>query len=302
MINVIVNMKVFNTIIFVFLTSFVLGQKNFKELEKETARYNDYFVNADNAIHRIYAHKKFKSLFEKALRTDSAFYYSFDSLKWISKLIAPDSSFRVFSWQLDISAGKKEYYGYIQMRNGLLYELKDNKEWFSDLEYEVFTPDDWYGQLYYNLYQYKNKDKNEYILFGYKQLTKYDKIKVAAPVYFEEDNIFFGKEIFQDTLRQEGLKNRIVLQTANEAASKLNYDENMGIIIYDHTTVIPLKRSVKAGPAMVPDGSYHGYKLDGGKWIFIDKVFNQIYDENSIPGRKKKDKEKNLFGNDIKKK
>jgi len=125
---------------------------------------------------------------------------------------------------------------------------------------------------------------------------------VLTPVYFEEDNIFFGKEIFQDTLRQEGLKNRIVLQTANEAASKLNYDENMGIIIYDHTTVIPLKRSVKAGPAMVPDGSYHGYKLDGGKWIFIDKVFNQIYDENSIPGRKKKDKEKNLFGNDIKKK
>ena len=296
-----IDMKSFNTVIIIIFSGILLAQQDFKEPEKELARYNDYFVNADKPVHRIYSHNKFKDLFEKELRKDSSYYYPFDSLKWISKLIAPDSSFRVFSWQLDINYNKKEYYGYIQKRNGTLYELKDNKELFNDLEYEVFTGDDWYGQLYYNIYQYENKDKNEYVLFGYKQLDRYDKIKIATPVYFENNTVFFGKEIFEDTLRQNGLKNRIVNQTAVEASSVLRFEKDLGIIIYDHTIALPLPRGNEAPLALLPDGSYHGYKWDGNKWAFINKVFYQVYDENSIPGRKNKDKNKDLLGKEIKK-
>jgi len=290
-------MRYFLFYLFLFINvPFFNAQNRFDIANKKLGQYNDYFVNADVAAHRIYAHDKFKNLFEKTLKKDSSYYYPFDSLKWISKLIPSDSSFRIFSWQLNISEGENEYYGYIQKRDGSLHKLTDNKEWFSDLEYEVFTPEDWYGQLYYNLYQYKNKDHNEYILFGYKQLNKYDKIKIAAPVYFENGEIYFGKEIFEDTLREGGLKNRIVLQTINTAASKLNYDENMGIIIYDHTILIPLKRPQNIAPPLVPDGSYHGYKWDGTKWKFIDKVFNRKFDEKSIPGRNKNHKNKDLLG------
>ncbi len=282
--------RLFFAIVFTAFAISVSCQPEFGEYEKKLARYNDYFVNADQWEHRKAAHDNFKPLFESTLKKDSSFYYPFDSLKWISKLIPPDSSFRVFSWQLTKSDSINYYFGYLQKKDGRLYELKDNKEFFSDLEYEVFTNDDWYGQLYYNLYSYRNRNKNEYILFGYKRLNKYDKIKIAAPVFFEDGNVYFGKEVFQDTLRQGGLKNRVILETANEAASKLNYDEDLGIIIYDHTIIIPLKRPSWMHPPMVPDGSYHGYKWDGEKWKFINKVFNQKYDKNSIPGRIKRNK------------
>lgn len=284
--------------LYLFLFSFFssIAQNDFHNIEKELAMYNDFFVNADKAEHRIEAHALFEDLFKKTLKKENSFNYSFDSLKWLSKLTAPDSTFRVFTWQLFISDYKVEYNGFVQTKDGSLYNLKDNKELFSDLEYEVFSNEDWYGQLYYNLHQYIKNGKNEYLLFGYKQLNKYNKIKVAAPIYFENKKVYFGKEIFQDTLQEGGLKNRVVLQTVIEAASKLNFDNNLGIIIFDHTVLIPLKRPQEAGLSFVPDGSYHGYKWIGGKWNFIDKVFNLKLDDAPGENNKKDSRKRGLFG------
>lgn len=283
----IVFMKIYISIAlyFVFL-SFLNAQTNFDSAEKELSRLNDYFVNADNPDHRVYAHNKFKPLFEKTLKEDSSFYYPFDSLKWISKLMAPDSTFRIFSWQVQSQKGKFSYFGYIQKRSGELISLKDNKEEYSDMEYELFSDKDWYGQVYYNIVSYIRGSMSEYIVFGYK-FKNNEKVKVAEPIVFENEEIVFGKPVFEDTLREGLLKNRIVLRTSINAASKLNYDPDMKMIIYDHTINITLPHSEKNTFATVPDGSYHGYKWDGKKWFFIDKVFNQIYDEKMIPVRSK---------------
>ncbi len=39
----------------------------------------------------------------RALKVNGSFYYPFDSLQTISKLYAPDSSFRIFTWQMVIN-------------------------------------------------------------------------------------------------------------------------------------------------------------------------------------------------------
>jgi hypothetical protein len=45
----------------------------------------------------------------------------------------------------------------------------------------------------------------------------------------------------------------------------------------------PNRYDGKISPLNVPDGSYHGYKWDGAKWKFIDKVFKEIYKEAPRP-------------------
>src|ERR1700751_4413018 len=52
---------------------------------------------------RFKADSAFTKTLVRALKTTNSFYYPFDSLQTISTLYAPDSSFRIFTWQLIIS-------------------------------------------------------------------------------------------------------------------------------------------------------------------------------------------------------
>jgi len=68
------------------------------------------------------------------------------------------------------------------------------------------------------------------------------------------------------------------------------------MIIYDHLITLYSEGPGK-GAVPVPDGSYEAYVLKGKKWVYVDKVFNQVLDEAPrdrpvLEGRKGKD----LFG------
>ena len=52
----------------------------------------------------------------RSLQVKNSFYYPFDSLQSISRLYAPDSSFRIITWQLDINANLVIQHGAIQIR------------------------------------------------------------------------------------------------------------------------------------------------------------------------------------------
>ena len=266
--------------------------------ETQLAKYNDYFVNADRYSHRKDAHKKFVKLLYKALKQDSSFYYPFDSLQWISIITPPDKSFRIFSWILSKDYGDNKYYGILQKNDGSIIELTDNGGELSDIEYQTFDSSSWYGQLYYNIYQYETGGKKHYILFGMRQLDKYNKVKIAAPVILNDTggSITFGKEIFEDTLSNDSYKNRIILLTRASAASRLNYDEDLGLIIYDHTIPIPDRWAKEAGFGYVPDGTYEGYYLKGDKWKYKNRIFTQKYDKPPVPKPVLDKEKKDIFG------
>src|SRR5258707_912092 len=52
---------------------------------------------------RFRADSLFTKIFVRALKTTNSFYYPFSSLQTISTIYAPDSSFRIFTWQLVIN-------------------------------------------------------------------------------------------------------------------------------------------------------------------------------------------------------
>ncbi len=288
-------MKINLLILFIIsIATGIFAQSDFQVIEKKMALYSDYLVNADRYEHRKFANEKFTNLLEDALGKSQSFEYPFDSLLWISKLVAPDSSFRVFSWQLTKSNAERDYYGYLQLKSGKIIKLIDNKEDVSDLEYSTFSDKDWYGQIYYNIVKYNKGDKTGYILFGYKLIGDHEKLKVAMPFKSEKDKFHFGKEIFKDTI--SGFKTLIALRTASTAASSLNYDSDKDMIIYDHTISLMLPdMKGKLHLTDVPDGSYHGYKWNGEYWDFIDKVFNQKFEEPPVD-KKHQRNVKGVFG------
>jgi len=81
----------------------------------------------------------------------------------------------------------------------------------------------------------------------------------------------------------------------SETAVKLNFDPEFDLIIQDHLT---LGSNIKGEAVFVPDGTYEGYELKNGKWVFQEKLFHEVMEEapREMPVLDKR-KGKDLLGN-----
>src|SRR3954451_24560821 len=78
--------------------------------------YASKLIQGVSAEERFKADSLFTKMFVRALLTRNSFYYGFDSLESISRLYSPDSSFRIFTWQMVINENIVRQHGAIQMR------------------------------------------------------------------------------------------------------------------------------------------------------------------------------------------
>ena len=91
--------------------------QNFLRKKEDSLKiYATNIIQADDAENRFKADSLFTRMFVRALKTNYSFKYPFDSLETISKLYPPDSSFRIFTWQMVISEDVVRQHGAIQMR------------------------------------------------------------------------------------------------------------------------------------------------------------------------------------------
>lgn len=283
---------------FLAMVSNVFTQVNFNKIEKELAYHADIMVNATVAEHRIKAADLFQEQFELMLNTPDSYVHTFESLKWISQLTAEDNKFRIFSWIVADENMISKTYGYLQFADGKIIILNDTGEMNTDLEYEQTSNVDWFGAIYYHIMPFVSYGQTDYILFGYRQISKFDKVKVLEVLSIEEDQVTFGKELFIKEIENErdDIKTRILLTYSADANVTLNYNASMGMIVYDN--LIPRMGRIEGqGPTQLPDGSFIGYKQEEDKWIYVDKIFNHISNEAPRPmpvlGS---DAETNIFG------
>jgi hypothetical protein len=234
----------------------------------------------------------------RALKVENSFRYPFDRLKSISILAPPDSSFRIFTWQLFVNDSTYRYYGAIQMnqRDLKLFPLVDRSFELEDRpEYAQFAPDRWFGALYYNLRPFETKEGRKYLLFGYNAFSFFEKRKFLDVLSFDAaGKPVFGAPVFDRPAASRGAlpEQRLLLEYSAEASVKLNWDEQYKMILFDH--LIPMPSPFGRGVTNVPDGSYEGFRLEKGRWVYVEKVFNDVMDEVPRPepildGRKEQD-------------
>ncbi len=222
----------------------------------------------------------------KALKTENSFKYPFSRLKSLSIMAPPDSSFRIFTWQLFVNDSTYRYYGAIQMnkRELKMFPLIDRSfEMDVPPTYEQLANDNWYGALYYNIRQFDTKEGRKYLLMGYDAFEFFDKRKVIDVLSFDEKGIpLFGAPIFARDKAKPGLKEqRLIFEYSAAASIRVNWDEQYKMILFDHLITFPSPYG--RGMTQVPDGSYDGLRFEKGQWKFIDKVFNDTQDEPPFP-------------------
>lgn len=266
-----------------------ISTKDLRELEKREDSlkiYADSMVNATGAGNRFLNDSNFVRGFVRALKVRNSFEFGFDSLVSISRLYAPDSSFRIFSWQLK----KDEYFyfqkGAIQMRtldgSLKLFPLFDASMFTKKPLDSVRTKNTWIGAIYYKLIQTSWQGKNYYTLLGFDGFTVSSNRKWMDVLTFDDktgEPVFGGPffQVFTDSSKKAKLQYRFNIEYKKEASTTFNYNPDMDMVIFDH--LISESDEPHRPETFVPDGDFEGFQWKEGKWDHIGKVFTDVPDQ-----------------------
>jgi len=223
----------------------------------------------------------------RTLKTPYSFYFPFDSLS-ISHLYAPDSSFRIFTWQLQKDAYVFFQKGAIQMNTPdgslKLFPLFDNSMFTARPEDSVRSRQNWIGAIYYRIIQKEYKGKRYYTLIGFDDFSISSNKKWVDVLHFNAagEPVFGGPFFsYSEDDPPRPVQARYVMEYKKEAKAYLNFDEELDLIIVDHLqseSDEPDRRST-----YIPVGDYEGFKWKEGKWVHVNKVFHQRLSDGQFP-------------------
>lgn len=274
-------------------------KKQLSALEDTLSFYAYSIVNDTLPEDRFYATKELIVTLVKALKFKHSFYYPFSKLKSVSLQYPPDSSFRMFTWQLAVSPSEYRYYGALQRKSDslVLFPLIDRSFSIANPDIASLNPENWMGCLVYGIQQIGVGDSATYLAFGYDANDGKTRKKWIDPIRFINNKPIFGAPLFPPNPKDSSalIPLRFILTYSAESTIKLNYDSELGLIVFDHLAPLVLKAGQPE--EMVPDGSYEAFKILPNKLEYIEMLTVTSTDEESIRqkpilGREGKD----LFG------
>ncbi|HVZ57727.1 MAG TPA: hypothetical protein VG870_13805 [Chitinophagaceae bacterium] len=237
---------------------------------------------------RMRADSQFIRTLVRALQVRNSFSYPFDSVLGVSHLYAPDSTFRIFSWNLSYDDYYSRQRGAIQLRTRdgslRLLPLRDVSEFTASPMDSVRTRNNWIGAVYYRIIETQFNGKRFYTLFGYDENSAMTNKKWIEVMHFnDQQEPVFGGPYFsfaQDSLPRP-TQYRFSIEYKKAASTTMNYNGDLNMILYDHLiseTNEPEKRFT-----YVPDGDYEGFRWENGKWMHVDKVFTYKLQDGQAP-------------------
>lgn len=248
-------------------------------------------VNARGAAERFRADSVFTKMLVRALKEPHSFSYPFDSLKTISRLYAPDSSFRIFTWQVIKDESTFRRHGAIQMntKDGslLLYPLLDKTSLLNNINHTTTTNKNWVGAIYYRIIENNFNGKKYYTLFGYDENNLRSTKKRIEVLHFDEQErpIFGGPFFsFEKDETPKPVQTRFSIEYKKDGNASIRYDDEMKMIIYDH--LISENNQPEKKFTYIPDGDYEGFKWENGKWVHVNKVFTFKLQDGQAPVEK----------------
>ncbi len=268
-----------------------ITQADLKKLSAKEDTLSEYseYLNTDSLPEdRMIADSAFTKVLVRALQVKNSFYYPFDSVLGVSKLYAPDTSFRIITWNINFDDYYSRQKGAIQFRTAdgslKLLPLRDVSEFTDKPQDSVRSRQNWIGSIYYNIIKTQHKGKNYYTLFGFDNNSAQSSMKWIEVLSFNEKNepVFGGPFFsFEKDSVPKPPKYRLGLEFKKGARVLVNYIEELGMILVDH--LISESDQPELAWTYVPDGDQEGYKWENGKWMHIDKVFTLKLEDGQAP-------------------
>jgi hypothetical protein len=255
--------------------------------EQELAPHATQIIQGTESIDRILSDSIFIKNWVKLLKIQNSFYYPFDSLITISRIYAPDSSFRIFTWQLFIDENTVRQHGAIQMNTPdgslKLFPLIDKSDVIINQDDTVTSNLAWIGAIYYKMIEKSYKKEKYYTLIGFDENNIQSNKKIIEVLHFKDGLPVFGGGYFLIPNNEIKPHNpaRYIMEFKKEASPKLNFDNEMNMIVLEHL-ISESNQPAKAW-TMIGDGDYDGLRWEMGRWVFVPKLFDQVTPEGNVP-------------------
>src|SRR5579863_9125034 len=246
-------------------------------------------VNADSVTQRFKADSQFVRMLVRALRQPYSFYYPFDSLETISRLYAPDSTFRIITWQFKKDNLLYLQEGAIQMNQPdgslKLFPLFDASMFTTNPLDSVRTRSNWIGAIYYRIIQKTWQGKKYYTLLGFDDFSETSNKKWMEVLTFTpEGEPRFGGPFFsfqEDSVRKP-TQYRFNIEYKKEAGTRFNYDPALDLIVFDE--LISEDNQPEKKNTFVPDGDFEAFQWKNGKWVHLQKgIFTEKLKDGDFP-------------------
>ena len=251
-------------------------QAAFRQREDSLKRYSYDIVNAENPSSRFRADSQFIRSLVRTLRQPYSFNYPFDSLQTISRLYAPDSSFRIFTWQFKKDDRMFLQEGAIQINEPdgslKLFPLFDASMFTAKPLDSVRTRRNWIGAIYYRVILKTYEGKKYYTLLGFDDYSETSNKKWMEVLTFspEGEPLFGGPYFsFQEDSVHKPVQYRFNIEYKKEAGTRFNYDPQMDMVVYDH--LIPENNEPQKKDTYVPDGDFEAFQWKDGRWVHVEK-------------------------------
>ena len=287
------------SIIFIFSLFFYFSQASaqspslvdLKQLAKKQDSlrlFADSMINSESPATRFRSDSNFIRGLVRALKLKNSFGYAFDSLTTVSRLYAPDSSFRIFTWQM-----KKDEYvllqkGAIQMKTAdgslKLFPLFDASMFTGKPEDSVRNRNNWIGAIYYKIIMKQHNGKKYYTLLGFDDFSISSNKKWMEVLSFNANGepVFGGPFIsFKEDSVKKPVQSRFHIQYKKEAGTVFNYNPELDMIIFDH--LISETDQPEKKDTYIPDGDFEGFKWINGQWVHVNKIFDFKLEDGAFP-------------------
>ncbi|HTB51973.1 MAG TPA: hypothetical protein VK718_04290 [Ferruginibacter sp.] len=271
-----------------FSQTFTKSDLEFLQKKEDSLKlYSIKLLQGINDIDRFTADSIFTRVFVRALKTTNSFYYPFDSIQTVSKLYAPDSSFRIYTWQMVVNDNIVRQHGAIQMRTEdgslKLFPLIDKSDIMQNMSDSIGDNKGWAGAVYYKIIEKENNGQNIYTLLGYDENNIRSTKKIIEILQFVYGQPVFGAPEFsfeKDSVARAPI-NRYIMEFKKDAGARLTYDDDMQMIIFEH--LVSETNEPRKKWTLIGDGDYEGFKWVDGKWLHIEKVFTQVTPDGQAP-------------------
>ncbi len=273
-----------------FVTLFCTGaftpaysQNDFAAHEDSLKRIMHRIIEPENDFERLAINYEFKTKFEKVLQKEGSFDYPFDSLVFVSRIKAPDESFRIISWYVPLQDSQFEYFGFFQspQKGGeeyQLFTLTDKASELTDPQFETLEHENWYGAYYTELIHKTHRRNDYYLLLGWRGDNPLTRKRILEPIrVMGKGRPSFGMSMFRyDNNRYR----RVIFEYSAKASMVIRYEPHVleqsrrpqEIIIFDR--MAPSHSFLRGNYQFYfPETNiFDAFMFDAGKWIFVPDI------------------------------
>jgi hypothetical protein len=258
---------VYLLIIFLLITSVIRAQTVSVGtpvlLEKLYTRLINNYVDTN----RLRINDSIRVIIENYVNSDTVFYHNFRNLKYLGQVTSSDSLLKIVTWNLVLNGLPGKYFTYIIKRqenekNNLIYKLTSDYKTTPLTTDTIYTAQNWYGALYYDIKPYTINGQKVWILLGIDYGNPFISRKIIEVLSFSSDNyIVFGRKWFS---AGDMIKYRDVFEYASNGMMSLRFRSDSSIV-FDH--LVPFSPSVANDRQYYgPDYSYDAYVFKNGLW------------------------------------